>query len=125
MTQHYDPLLLKVVAHGRDRAEALARMARALAELDIGGIRTNVGFQRALVANPAVRDGRVHTRWLEEHASEVLEAESAMRRESEPLAAALAAWLEAERPPGVALQAREGDGGVARWRAAARWIGLS
>ncbi len=125
VTQHYDPLLLKVVAHGRDRAEALARMARALAELDIGGIRTNVGFQRALVANPAVRDGRVHTRWLEEHASEVLEAESAMRRESEPLAAALAAWLEAERPPGVALQARAGDGGVARWRAAARWIGLS
>ncbi|HET6361440.1 MAG TPA: acetyl-CoA carboxylase biotin carboxylase subunit, partial [Gemmatimonadota bacterium] len=91
VSAHYDPLLLKIVAHGRDRPEALARMGRALAELDIGGIRTNVGFLRALVAHPAVREGRVHTRWLEEHAGEVLETEAAMRKDSEPLAAALAA----------------------------------
>jgi acetyl/propionyl-CoA carboxylase alpha subunit len=125
ITPHYDPLLLKVVAHGRDRVEALARMGRALAELDVGGIRTNVGFHRALVSHPAVREGRVHTRWLEEHASEVLEAEGAMRRDSEPLAAALAAWLEAERPPGAAPPRRAGDGGGSRWRGAARWTGLS
>ena len=101
VTAHYDPLLLKVVAHGRDRAEALARMARALAELDIGGVRTNVGFQRALVAHPAVREGRVHTRWLEEHAGEVARGRGRhAHATSEPLAAALAAWLEAERAPG-------------------------
>ncbi|HJR53473.1 MAG TPA: acetyl-CoA carboxylase biotin carboxylase subunit, partial [Gemmatimonadota bacterium] len=102
VSPHYDPLLLKLIAHGRDRAEALARMERALAELEIGGVRTNAGFHRALLTHEAVREGRVHTRWLESHAAEVLEAESAMRRESEPLAAALAAWLLAERPPASA-----------------------
>ena len=125
VSAHYDPLLLKLVAHGRDRAEALARMGRALTELDIGGIRTNVGFHRALVSHPSVQEGRVHTRWLEEHAREVLEAESVMRRESEPLAAALAAWLEAERPPGAPRRSPGGANGRARWRAAARWTGLS
>ncbi|MGH7567268.1 MAG: acetyl-CoA carboxylase biotin carboxylase subunit, partial [Gemmatimonadota bacterium] len=81
VTAHYDPLLLKVVAHGRDRDEALARMGRALAELDVGGVTTNVGFQRSLIAHPAVRAGRVHTRWLEDHADEVVAAAAAMRRE--------------------------------------------
>jgi acetyl/propionyl-CoA carboxylase alpha subunit len=125
VTPHYDPLLLKVVAHGLDRPEALARMGRALAELDVGGIRTNVGFQRALVGHPAVRDGRVHTRWLEEHAGDVLAAEAAMRKDSEPLAAALAAWLHAERPPAGAAPGQGASNGPARWRRAARWTGLS
>ena len=125
VTAHYDPLLLKVIAHGRDRDEALARMRRALAELDVGGVTTNIAFQRALIAHPDVRVGRVHTRWLEDHADEVVEAAAAMRRETEPLAAVLAAWLQMEgspksrpeaTPPGV-------DGG--RWRSAARWTGLS
>ncbi|HJU86771.1 MAG TPA: acetyl-CoA carboxylase biotin carboxylase subunit [Gemmatimonadota bacterium] len=124
VTPHYDPLLLKLVAHGRDRREALGRMRRALAELEIGGVRTNVGFHRALVAHPEVAEGRVHTRWLEEHAGEVLEAEAAMRRESEPLAAALAAWLCSESPP-ASLPARpQAANGRGSWRAASRWTGL-
>jgi len=124
VTAHYDPLLLKVIAHGRDRPEALARMGRALAELDIGGVRTNVGFQRALVAHGAVRQGRFHTRWLEENAGDVLEAEAAMRRDSEPLAAALAAWIQAERPPVSAARGQAAANGRARWRQTARWTGL-
>ena len=125
VSPHYDPLLLKLIAHGRDRAEALARMERALAELEVGGVRTNTGFHRALLTQEAVREGRVHTRWLESHAAEVLEAESAMRRDSEPLAAALAAWLQAERPPAAAPRSLATENGRMRWRAAARWTGLS
>jgi acetyl-CoA carboxylase biotin carboxylase subunit len=125
VSAYYDPLLLKVVAHGRDRHEALARMGRALAELDIGGVTTNVGFHRGLLAHPDVRAGRVHTRWLEDHADEVLAVSAAMRRETEPLAAALAAWLQVEpragsRPevsPPAPLEGR-------RWRSATRWTGL-
>jgi acetyl/propionyl-CoA carboxylase alpha subunit len=122
VSPHYDPLLLKLIAHGRDRVEALARMERALAELEIGGVRTNTGFHRALLAQEAVREGRVHTRWLESNADEVLAAEAAMRRESEPLAAALSAWLEAERPPAAVPDSA--PTGRERWRAAARWTGL-
>jgi acetyl/propionyl-CoA carboxylase alpha subunit len=124
VSSHYDPLLLKLVVHAEDREAALGRMERALGGLEIDGVTTNAGFQRALVAHPAVREGRLHTRWLEEHAAEVVEAASAMRRESEPLAAAIAAWRVAERaaagiPAPVSVAQSTG-----RWRAARRWTGL-
>ena len=121
----YDPLLLKLVVHAEDRAAALDRMARALEELDVDGVTTNVGFQRALVAHPAVRAGRVHTRWLEERADEVVARAAAMRRESEPLAAALAAWRTVERgaTPG-AEPAPAAPLAAGPWRAAVRWTGL-
>jgi acetyl/propionyl-CoA carboxylase alpha subunit len=121
---HYDPLLLKVVVHARDRESALSRMARALGELEIEGFPTNVGFQRALLAHRGLREGRLHTRWLEEHADEIVGAAAAMRRETEPLAAALAAWRQVETgfAPRGAESFEPGDG--RRWRAAARWTGL-
>jgi acetyl-CoA carboxylase biotin carboxylase subunit len=126
VTPHYDPLLLKVIVHGRDRGEAFARMARALGELDVGGVTTNVGFQRALVVHPDVTAGRIHTRWLEEHASDVARNAATMRRDSEPLAAALAAWCEvggAAAPGRMARTPIPVEGG--RWRSAARWTGLA
>jgi acetyl-CoA/propionyl-CoA carboxylase biotin carboxyl carrier protein len=48
----YDPLLAKVVAHGADRAEALARLDAALAGTVVLGLDTNVAFLRALLADP-------------------------------------------------------------------------
>jgi acetyl-CoA carboxylase biotin carboxylase subunit len=125
VTPHYDPLLLKLVVHAEDREAALGRMERALGELDVEGVTTNTGFQRALVAHPAVREGRIHTRWLEEHAAEVVDAAAAMRRESEPLAAAIAAWRVAERgATGVAGAAPPQQPDADRWRAAAKWTGF-
>ncbi len=61
----YDSLLMKLIARGRDREEALARLERALAELAIGGIPTTVGLHRTLVRAPEVRAWDVHTAWLE------------------------------------------------------------
>jgi acetyl-CoA carboxylase biotin carboxylase subunit len=62
---YYDSLLAKVIAHGRDRGEALARMRAALADLQIEGVRTNVALHRALLDDPDVVAGRLHTRLLE------------------------------------------------------------
>lgn len=61
----YDSLLMKLIARGRDRPEALARLERALDELAIGGIPTTAGLHRLLVRAPQVRDWDVHTAWLE------------------------------------------------------------
>lgn len=58
---HYDPLLAKVVAHGADRAEALARLDAALAGTAVLGLGTNVAFLRALLADADVRAGRLDT----------------------------------------------------------------
>jgi acetyl-CoA/propionyl-CoA carboxylase biotin carboxyl carrier protein len=67
---NFDSLLAKLIVTGRDRAEALERSRRALAEFTVEGIATALTFHRAVVADPAFApsDGTpftVHTRWIE------------------------------------------------------------
>jgi acetyl-CoA/propionyl-CoA/long-chain acyl-CoA carboxylase, biotin carboxylase, biotin carboxyl carrier protein len=63
----YDPMIAKLVAHGPTRAEALARLADALAETEVAGVTTNLPFLRWLVAHPVVRAGEATTAFLTEH----------------------------------------------------------
>ncbi|MBP5856518.1 acetyl-CoA carboxylase biotin carboxylase subunit [Marivibrio halodurans] len=66
MPPFYDSLLAKVIATGRDRDEALARMRRALGEMKVEGVPTTIGFHQRLLDDPAFLEGRVHTRYLRE-----------------------------------------------------------
>ncbi|GIU95003.1 MAG: acetyl-CoA carboxylase biotin carboxylase subunit [Gaiellaceae bacterium] len=63
----YDPLLAKLIAHGRDRDEALALLASALAQTEVSGVTTNLPFLRWLVSHPVVRAGEATTAFLVEH----------------------------------------------------------
>ena len=65
---HYDPLLMKIIARGADRADAVARLDRALAACVVEGVRTTVPFLRRVLADDAFRAGRVHTQMIEEGA---------------------------------------------------------
>ncbi len=65
---HYDPLLMKVIAHGADRAAAIARLDGALAACVVEGVRTTVPFLRRVLADDAFRAGRVHTQMIDEGA---------------------------------------------------------
>ncbi len=62
---HYDSLIGKLIVHGRDRDEALARLDRALGEVIVDGIDTTLPLFRALLAEEAVRTGRYDIHWLE------------------------------------------------------------
>ena len=62
----YDPLLGKLIAWGTDRAEAIARLKRALDEYTLGGIQTNLGLFRRLLADPDYVRGEIYTRWLDD-----------------------------------------------------------
>jgi acetyl-CoA carboxylase biotin carboxylase subunit len=62
---YYDSLLAKLLTWGKDRAQAIARMERALAEFRIEGVTTLIPFQRRIMADPNFRSGDVHTRYLE------------------------------------------------------------
>lgn len=62
----YDPMLSKVIAHGTDRAEALARLDRALSRTAILGIQTNIEFLRFLLADERVQAGDLDTALLDE-----------------------------------------------------------
>jgi excisionase family DNA binding protein len=61
VTDRYDPMLAKVVAHGATRAEALGRLRSALEATVILGVRTNVRFLRWLLDQPPMRNGEMRT----------------------------------------------------------------
>ncbi|GLW56441.1 urea carboxylase [Kitasatospora phosalacinea] len=61
VTTAYDPMLAKVVVHGADRADALERLTKALAETRIHGVETNLGLLRAVPAVPEVAAAAHHT----------------------------------------------------------------
>ena len=61
----YDPMLAKVIAHGADRAEAIARLDEALVGMRVLGVGTNIDFCRAVLADEDVRAGRLDTALLD------------------------------------------------------------
>jgi acetyl/propionyl-CoA carboxylase alpha subunit len=65
VTRHYDPLLGKVIAFGGDRRIALGILANALEETEVLGVRTNLGFLRALVRKFNEQGTRVDTGLVE------------------------------------------------------------
>ena len=54
---HYDSLIAKLIVHGRDRAEAIERMKRALAETVVEGVKTTIPFQLKVLADSAFVQG--------------------------------------------------------------------
>ena len=61
----YDSLLAKLIVHGRDRDEAIARMQRALDELVIQGVQTTIPFHQKVLRHPDFIAGRTSTRFVE------------------------------------------------------------
>jgi acetyl-CoA carboxylase biotin carboxylase subunit len=57
---YYDSLIAKIIVHGRDRAEAISRMQRALAETVVEGVKTTIPYHQKLLADPAFLSGE-HT----------------------------------------------------------------
>ena len=62
---HYDPMVSKLVAHGADRGEAMARMRRALAEYRVLGIRTTLPFFERVLRDPAFLRGDFDTGYVD------------------------------------------------------------
>jgi 3-methylcrotonyl-CoA carboxylase alpha subunit len=113
VTSDYDPMLGKVIAWGPDRATALARLDRALADTVVLGVTTNTGFLRALLADADVRAGRLDTGLVERIVAgegaaagggDVAGDDGAARRRKDPaneaLAAAALARMLAREPTG-------------------------
>ena len=62
---YYDSLIGKLIVHGRDRPEALARLRRALGELIIDGVETTIPLFDALLNEPDIQSGDYNIHWLE------------------------------------------------------------
>ena len=70
----YDSLFAKVIAvsRGQDFAAAVRKLGRALDEMRVAGVETNLPFLRALVADPAVASAEFHTRFVEQNLPDLL-----------------------------------------------------
>lgn len=61
----YDSMIAKVIVHGKDREEAIAKMKRALYEFVINGIDTNIELQNRILHDPEYLAGKFDTSFLE------------------------------------------------------------
>ena len=62
---YYDSLIAKIIAHGRDRAEAIARMKGALGGFVVEGVKTTIPLQRRILADPDFAAGKFDTHFIE------------------------------------------------------------
>jgi acetyl-CoA carboxylase biotin carboxylase subunit len=90
----YDPMLAKLIVHAPDRAQAVARMHRALLELTVEGVETSRDFHLRVMEHADFRSGDISIQWLEQHLDELTRPTPS---EDERLIAAVAAALVAER----------------------------
>jgi 3-methylcrotonyl-CoA carboxylase alpha subunit len=72
ITPWYDPMIAKLIVHGRDRGDALARLRTALAEVEIAGVTTNVEFLRKVAASRAFGSAELDTGLIERNRAELI-----------------------------------------------------
>ena len=122
----YDPMLGKLIVWGRDRAQAIERMIRAIQEMNVGGVMTSLPAALTVLEHERFRSGNYDTHFLESltlapptEYRQIVAAAAAMhrhllarRRALEPRAGARAAWLERGRRVSSAVR-RAADGGQA------------
>jgi acetyl-CoA carboxylase biotin carboxylase subunit len=110
----YDPMVSKLLAWGDDRAQALARMARALDEYRVGGIKTNLPFHRRLVRHPLFLEGKYDTGFIEREKAILLAPYTPSEEEVEAAMIAAALHLAENAPARPAVAATSAE--PSRWR---------
>ena len=65
ITPYYDSMIAKVIVHGRDRQEAVARMKRTLEMFVIEGIQTTIPIHQEILSHSAFVEGRIDTTFVE------------------------------------------------------------
>ncbi|MET0154000.1 MAG: biotin carboxylase N-terminal domain-containing protein [Candidatus Binatia bacterium] len=102
ITPAFDSMLAKLVAHGSERGQAIARMRQALRDLVLLGVDHNAAYLERVLAHPAFAAAKLHTHFLEEHREELaLPQPSEAERVAVIASAALAtrrATLDAPEP---------------------------
>ncbi|TAL27584.1 MAG: acetyl/propionyl/methylcrotonyl-CoA carboxylase subunit alpha [Alphaproteobacteria bacterium] len=111
---HYDPMIAKIIAHGKDRATAIANLSRALDETMIAGPKTNLAFLRALLGNKAFASGKISTHFIKAHEKELLPAKAASSKEA--LALAVLGLLNEREKPAAAADASSPWNDRSAWR---------
>jgi propionyl-CoA carboxylase alpha chain len=89
---YYDSMIAKLIVHGKDRADAIAKMRAALNGFVVRGISSNIPFQAALLAHPDFVAGKFNTGFIAQHYGKGFTAESVVHEDPSFLVA-LAAFV--------------------------------
>lgn len=117
----YDPMLGKLISRGEDRAEAIARLRRALEEHSATGIKTNAGLLLAILRDPKFFRGEIYTSWLDERLPDLLSKLQPKERDAAAEdAAILAALLHSLAKKDSAPANGAGAQTESRWKREAR-----
>ena len=92
ISMHYDSMIAKLIVHGRDRPDAMAKMRQALNAFVIRGVRSNIAFHSALLTHPKFVAGDFNTGFIAEHYSHGFNA-AEMPHDDPLLLVALAAFV--------------------------------
>jgi len=93
---YYDPMIAKLITHGKDRAEVIERMTRAIDEYKISGMKTTLPFGKFMMQHPEFQKGNMSTRFIEEHFSP--EKLSKHSEDEAVIAALIATEILSEKP---------------------------
>jgi acetyl-CoA carboxylase biotin carboxylase subunit len=121
----YDPLLAKLIGYGADRGQVIARLARALDEYFVGGIKSNLSLFRRILRDEEFRAARLDTGFLDRMQNRAKdETAHADMAEAAAIAAGVIALLGAPKP-NMASERGTGDGpghgsGISTWKNAGR-----
>ena len=113
ITADFDPMLAKLVAHGADRGQAVERAIRALDDLTLLGVRTNIDYLARVLDHPAFRAGDLHTGFVKQHAAELAKPALAPADLHAALIAAAVGFREFRD---MAFGAPEPHASMGRWR---------
>lgn len=113
VTPDFDPMLAKVVAHGSDRGQAIARMRAALRDFVLLGVTTNTAYLERLLGHETFMSGDLHTHFIDEHGDDLAAPEPS---EAERAAILAAAALSSREASDSALEIPEPYRSIGRWR---------
>ena len=118
ITPWYDPMIAKVIAHGPDRASALATLRQALGETEVAGVTTNVAFLGRIAASRAFAAAELDTGLIERNRGELFAARSDTSDEMLALAAFAELMLEEQ---GAAQRSQASGDPYSPWHRVDGW----
>lgn len=111
---YYDPMISKLITHGKDREEARERMIRAIDDYIISGVETTLSFCKYTMKHEAFISGNFDTHFVTNHFSP--EKLKNSDPEAEEIAALFAAKLHQEGAAHKVMQTEEANHGISKWK---------
>lgn len=121
VSMFYDPLISKLSVYGKDRKTAIGRMKRALSEYLIAGIKTNIGFHKAVLSHPSFISGDYDTTFVDRYLEDILERETDLKKEDLAIIATALNYFASKQPEKLSSSRARGN----RWKNYSRsyWSG--